>query len=124
MRHTRVFSIALVLAILIGCASGATPARKTYTAIADVESAVLTAMNVFNARYQAGQQTEADRTKALQLYADWQVVGQTAEAMAQQASTQASALTTATAGLSALLNGLTGLGVPPVALPPPPVTTP
>ncbi|MDD5304992.1 MAG: hypothetical protein PHS14_17985, partial [Elusimicrobia bacterium] len=47
-------AIGVPLVLTTGCASTATPARKSFTAIADAAEAVKTGMQVFNQRYQAG----------------------------------------------------------------------
>ena len=75
-----------------GCASGATPARKAYTTIDDAVTAVQAAMSAFNSRYQSGLQTEADRTKVLGYYADFQTTAALASKLAQDVTQQANAL--------------------------------
>ena len=75
--------VGLSLGGAIGCASGATPARKGYTTISDVTAAATAAMKVFNDRYQNGLQTEADRTKVLAGWAEFQSLMHAAEAVAK-----------------------------------------
>jgi hypothetical protein len=75
-------SIALALTLVLvapvaviattGCATTATPARKSFTAISDAAAAVTTAMQVFNSQYQAGKATELQRTQVLKTYAIYQ----------------------------------------------------
>lgn len=55
-----------------GCATQATAQRKTFTSIDDVAEGVKTAMLGFNALYQAGSFTEADRQRVLDAYAVYQ----------------------------------------------------
>jgi hypothetical protein len=97
-------TLALVLAILIvGCASNATPMRKIYVTISDATAGATAAMGAFNDRYQNGLQTEADRTKVLAYWADFQATAHAAETLAKDITQQASALTIASDAASKLI---------------------
>lgn len=75
--------LALCLPFMFGCASTATPARKVFTTISDATAGATAAMDAFNDRYQAGLQTEADRTKALAYWADFQTAAHVAGLIAK-----------------------------------------
>jgi hypothetical protein len=57
--------------------------RKAYTTISDATAAATAVMQAFNERYQAGNQTEADRTLALQAWSAFQATAHVAELIAK-----------------------------------------
>ena len=104
--HRPGFVLALLVAVAVacmGCATGATPARKAFVSISDADAAVKAAMGAFNDRYQAGLQTEADRTKVLTGYAVYQTTANAAVTLAKDVTQQANALTVATDAANAVL---------------------
>jgi rhamnose utilization protein RhaD (predicted bifunctional aldolase and dehydrogenase) len=113
--------LAVSLAYANGCKSTATPARKAYTTISDAVSAAQQAMLTFNDRYQSGLATEAQRTKALGYYADFQAVARTAVTLSKDVTQQANALqiaSDAASNLLALLAQLLPTAAAPTAIPP------
>jgi rhamnose utilization protein RhaD (predicted bifunctional aldolase and dehydrogenase) len=113
--------LAVSLAYANGCKSTATPARKAYTTISDAVSAAQQAMLAFNDRYQSGLATEAQRTKALGYYADFQAVARTAVTLSKDVTQQANALqiaSDAASNLLALLAQLLPTAAAPTAIPP------
>jgi rhamnose utilization protein RhaD (predicted bifunctional aldolase and dehydrogenase) len=113
--------LAVSLAYANGCSSTATPARKAYTTISDAVSAAQQAMLAFNAQYQAGLATEAQRTKALGYYADFQATARTAVTLSKDVTQQANALqiaSDAASNLLALLAQLLPASAVPTAIPP------
>ena len=87
LRPVNAVGVAVVLAVAmtyaVGCATHATTARKGFTTISDATAGATAAMKAFNERYQAGLQTEADRTLALQAWATFQTSARAAEAIAK-----------------------------------------
>ena len=66
-------ALVVILALLsAGCASTATPARKSFTTMSDAAEAVKTGMQIFNQRYQAGLESETHREQVLATYAIYQ----------------------------------------------------
>ena len=113
--------LAVTLAYANGCKTTATPARKAYTTISDAVSGAQAAMGAFNDRYQSGLQTEADRTKALAYYADFQALARTAVTLSKDVTQQANALqiaSDAAGNLLALLAQLLPASAVPTAIPP------
>ena len=112
--------VGLSLGGAMGCATGATPARKGYTTISDVTAAATAVMKAFNERYQAGLQTEADRTKVLAGWAEFQSLMHAAEAVAKDPNRTADPLALANdaiANLVFLINSLkTNAEMPPPTL--------
>lgn len=100
----RLMLAVLVTGLSLGCASGATPARKTYTTISDTVAAGTAAMKVFNERYQAGLQTEADRTKVLAGWASFQSTIHFAEALAKDPNRVSDPVALASDAVAQLLN--------------------
>ncbi len=124
-RLPSVLGIAVLLAVSLananGCKSTATPARKAYTTISDAVSGAQAAMGAFNSQYQLGLATEAQRTKALGYYADFQAVARTAVTLSQDVTQQANALqiaSDAANNLLALLAQLLPASPVPTAIPP------
>jgi hypothetical protein len=124
--------LAVTLAYANGCKTTATPARKAYTTISDAVSGAQAAMGAFNDRYQAGLATEAQRTKALGYYADFQAVARTAVTLSQDVTQQANALQIASDAANNLLALLAQLlpssspvptAIPPVSTSAPAATT-
>ena len=68
----RTLALAVWLTTVLGCAS--TPQRIQYNTISAATDGVQTAMRGFNLKYQEGKATEADRDKALAIYAEFQKV--------------------------------------------------
>ena len=115
--------IALVVGLLLafGCASGSTPTRKAYTSISDAVAGVDAAMGAFNDRYQAGLQTEADRTKVLAAYAEFQSLVHAAEAIAKdpnRTSDPVALVSDAAINLAALITSLKATPTSSLWLPP------
>jgi hypothetical protein len=108
MNQKRLPFLALFLVLflpfaLFGCASGSTPARVAYNSIDGAVSGAQAAMSAFNERYQAGLQTEADRTKALTYYADFQATARLAATLAKDITQQQTALTIASDAAAKLI---------------------
>jgi len=113
--------LAVSLAYANACSSTATPARKAYTTIDDAVTAAQQAMKGFNDQYQNGLATEAQRTKALAYYADFQATARMAVTLSKDVTQQASALqiaSDAAANLLALLAQLLPPAPAPTAIPP------
>jgi hypothetical protein len=96
--------LVVLLAISAGCASTATPARKAYTTLSDVDAAAKATMGVFNTQYQAGQRTEDQRTQVLAAYAKYQKAALLAATVAQDVTQSASALKIANDAIAPLLD--------------------
>jgi hypothetical protein len=77
------FAIVIGLIFALGCATNATTARKGFTTISDATAGATAAMKAFNDRYQAGLQTEADRTLALGAWVAFQGLAHSAEVIAK-----------------------------------------
>ena|ERR1035437_326639 len=107
-RRYRVVPLSLVvliaLALSAGCAHLATPARKAYTTLSDVDAAAKATMGVFNTQYQAGQRTEDQRTQVLAAYAKYQKAALLALTVAQDVTQSANALKIANDAVNPLLD--------------------
>jgi hypothetical protein len=91
-------------ACFYGCATTATPARKAYTTLSDVDAAAKATMGVFNTQYQAGQRTEDQRTQVLAAYAKYQKAALLALTVAQDVTQSANALKIANDAIAPLLD--------------------
>lgn len=111
--HRATFVLAFVgtlaLALALGCASGSTPMRKGYTTISDATAGAKAAMGAFNDRYQAGLQTEADRTLALQAWATFQAAVHVAETIAKDPNRTADPMAVASDAAAKLITFLAAL---------------
>ena len=110
MRHERLRFLTAIILVLafMGCASS-TPARIAYNTIDGAVDGAQAAMKAFNERYQAGLQTEEDRTRALAAYADFQTTARLARQLATDITQKASAITVASDATAALLDLLAKL---------------
>jgi hypothetical protein len=124
MRRTR-WTLALLLATvaLLGCASGATPMRKTYTTLSDVATAATQAMKAFNDRYQNGLQTEEDRTKVLAGWKLFQDSMHVAESLAKIPGHESNPILVGSDALASLLELIATLKAPPSTKKTAPTTT-
>lgn len=104
VRLTPLALVVVLLALSAGCASTATPARKAYTTLSDVDAAAKATMGVFNTQYQAGQRTEGQRTQVLAAYAKYQKAALLAMTVAQDVTQSANALKIANDAIAPLLD--------------------
>lgn len=112
----RTLAIILTVLVTVGCASNATPQRKAYTTIDDTVAAAMAGMKAFNERYQAGLQTEEDRTKVLAGWASFQSSIRFAEALAKDPNRASDPVALATDAVAQLLNLIATLKAKPSAL--------
>lgn len=96
--------LALCLPFMLSCATNATPKRAAYTTISDVDAGVKAAMGAFNDRYQAGLQTEGQRTQVLAAYVIYQKAAHVAVSVGQDLGQPANGLQIANDAAGPLLN--------------------
>jgi hypothetical protein len=105
-----------LLVVLVGCATTATPQRKAYATISDAVAGATAAMGVFNDRYQQGLQTEADRTKVLAGWKEFQSLVHAAEAIAKDPNRTSDPVALVSDGVANLVALIASLKTPSAAL--------
>jgi hypothetical protein len=101
-RAVSLLVVLFTLAAIVGCA-GMSPQRVAYNTLDDVAVAVNQGMQAFNERYQAGLQTEAQRTQVLAAYATYQKGMAVAISVSKDATQKQNAVTIATDAAAPLL---------------------